>query len=163
LLRDSSAAESIYGFAQEQADVQPEESIFVLTSSQLQELITKATKSLNSRVDALEDRIIQLEGDKTKIEAMQKDMDHLADNQLIQLRLIADLRKDHEPQPLQKDRGEILRALLVANGGKMLAKEARKVMHLRKDRFSKLLAVCNFIETKPYHLDRRQDVIIMKS
>jgi hypothetical protein len=31
---------------------------------------------------------------------------------------------------MQKDRGEILRALLAANGGKMLAKEARKRMHL---------------------------------
>jgi hypothetical protein len=30
----------------------------------------------------------------TKLEAMQKDMDSLAENQLIQLRLIADIRKD---------------------------------------------------------------------
>jgi hypothetical protein len=30
-----------------------------------------------------------------------------------------------EPQPLQKDRGKILRALIAANGGKILAKQAR--------------------------------------
>lgn len=67
-----------------------------------------------------------------------------------------------ELQPMQKDRGEILRALIEANGGKMLAKDARKKMHLSKDRFSKLLAICDFIERKPYHLDRRQDIIILK-
>ena len=37
-----------------------------------------------------------------------------------------------EPQPMQKDRGEILRALLAANGGKMLAKDARQKMHMSK-------------------------------
>lgn len=68
-----------------------------------------------------------------------------------------------EPQPMQKDRAEILRALLVVNGGKILAKEARKRMHLSKERFSNLLSVCDFIQTKPYHLDRRQLIIILKS
>jgi uncharacterized membrane protein len=67
------------------------------------------------------------------------------------------------PQPLQKDRADILRALLVANGGKMLAKDIRKKMHLSKERFSNMLLICDFIERKPYHLDRRQDVIILKS
>jgi uncharacterized membrane protein len=42
-------------------------------------------------------------------------------------------------QPLQKDRGEILRALLAANGGKMLAKDARKQMGVSKTIFSRLL------------------------
>jgi hypothetical protein len=66
-----------------------------------------------------------------------------------------------KPQPMQKDRADILIALLVANGGKMLAKDARKKMHLSKERFSNLLLICDFIERKPYHLDRRQDVIIL--
>jgi len=35
---------------------------------------------------------------------------------------------------MQKDRDEILRALLAANSGKMLAKEMRKRMHLTKTR-----------------------------
>jgi hypothetical protein len=34
------------------------------------------------------------------------------------------IKKD--PQLMQKDRGDILRALLLANDGKMLAKDARK-------------------------------------
>jgi len=61
-----------------------------------------------------------------------------------------------EPQPMQKDRGEILRALLAANGGKMLAKEARKRMHLDRATFSRLLtAMKDYIEVRPYHLKSR--------
>ena len=68
-----------------------------------------------------------------------------------------------EPQPLQKDRGEILRALLASNNGKMLAKEARQKMHLSKSRFSELLeSMKDCIEKRPYHLDRTQNIIILK-
>jgi hypothetical protein len=41
---------------------------------------------------------------------------------------------------MQKDRADILRALLVANGDKMLAKDAQKKRHLSKERFSNLLS-----------------------
>ena len=60
----------------------------------------------------------------------------LSDNQLIQLQLIKQIREADrkDPQPLQKDRAEILRALLAATGGKMLAKDARQKMHIKKRR-----------------------------
>jgi len=88
----------------------------------------------------------------------------LVENQLIQLRLINDLRKDNEPQPLQRDRGEILRALLAANGGKMLAKEARQKMLLKPWFFSRLLTSRkDFIEVRPYHLKENQNVLVFKS
>ncbi len=68
-----------------------------------------------------------------------------------------------EPQPFHKDRAEILRALQAANGGKMLAKEARKRMHLSKARFSILLsALAGEIDSRPYHLDKRQLVLTLK-
>jgi hypothetical protein len=68
-----------------------------------------------------------------------------------------------EPQPLQKDRCEILRALITANGGKMLAKDARQKMHLIKPRFSELLAsMKDEIEVKPYHLRKNQKVLVLK-
>jgi hypothetical protein len=68
-----------------------------------------------------------------------------------------------EPQPLQRDRGDILRALLAANGGKMLAKDARQKMHLIKPRFSELLATMKGdIEIKPYHLKKNQKVLVLK-
>jgi hypothetical protein len=56
--------------------------------------------------------------------------------------------------PMQKDRADILRTLLVANGGKMLAKDIRKKMHIKKNHFTELLSVCDFAETKQSHLDR---------
>ena len=68
-----------------------------------------------------------------------------------------------EPTRSQKDRGEILRALLAANDGKMPEKEARQKMHLSKAQFSQLLASMDGgIELKPYHLDRRQKILILK-
>jgi hypothetical protein len=64
---------------------------------------------------------------------------------------------------MQKDRGEILRALLVANGGKMLAKDARQKMHLSRSRFSELLTTMQGdIEVKPYHLNKRQNVLVLR-
>ena len=111
--------------------------------------------ALRAEVHGLRDKVASLELENTT----------LSDNQLIQLQLIKQLREGarREPQPTQRDRAEILHALLAANGGKMLAKDARKKMHLSKNRFSELLRVCDFIDTKPYHLDRRQTVIILKS
>jgi hypothetical protein len=147
--------------------VQPsEEAVFILTSGQLSALITKAIEKviqpLVERVESLENTIARQD---EKIAALQATQDTHADNQLIQLRLINDLRDAtrKEPQLRQKDRGEILRALLAANGGKMLAKDARQKMHLSKNRFSELLKICDFIETKPLHSDRRKYIIILKS
>jgi hypothetical protein len=44
----------------------------------------------------------------------------------------------------------------------MLAMDARKKMHLAKNRFSELLKTCDFVEKKPSHIDRRKDIIILK-
>ena len=159
MLRDSLATESISNFGLQQANVSTEP-IFVLTSSQLQEIIAEATKSLNSRVEALEDRIIKQDEKITALEATQ---DTQGENEVNLLCLINDLRKDREPQPLQRDRGEILRALLAANDGKMLAKEARQKMHLSRSQFSMLLATMkDRIEMKPYHLRKNQKVIALR-
>jgi hypothetical protein len=156
------ATASLNSFAQnaEQAEVSPSEPIFVLTSSQLQEIIVEATKSLNLSVEALEDRIIKQD---EKIATLEATQDTQGENEVNLLCLINDLRKDREPRPLQKDRGEILRALLAANGGKMLAKEARQKMHLSRSRFSELLIVVkDDIEVKPFHLKRNQKVLTLK-
>jgi hypothetical protein len=128
----------------------------------LAEPIEAAPQSLQDRISYLESIIVQLKEENAAMAATQAT---LSDNQLIQLQLIKQLREGarREPQPTQRDRAEILHALLAVNGGKMLAKDARKKMHLSKNRFSELLRVCDFIDTKPYHLDRRQTVIILKS
>lgn len=126
------------------------------------ELLANALQPLQDRISTLEDTIVQLKEENAALTATQAT---LSDNQLIQLQLIKRLKEAvrREPQPMQRDRAEILRALLVANGGKMLAKEARKRMHIKKNHFAEVLRVCDFIDTKPYHLDRRQTVIILKS
>lgn len=90
---------------------------------------------------------------------------HLAENQEIQAGIIAKLKSQisHDPSPSQQDRGEVLRALLVANGGKMLAKEARQRMRLDKATFSRLLAsVRGEIEARPFHANRRNRVLALR-
>jgi hypothetical protein len=122
-------------------------------------------ESLLRPLHAQDDIIVlsqEIQALKLKLEAMQRDLDVQAENELNMLRLINELRKDREPQPMQRDRGEVLRALLIANNGKMLAKEARQRMHLSKQAFTNLLATIQDIESRPYHLDKRQMVLSLK-
>ena len=58
---------------------------------------------------------LPLEG---KVSALEASQDTQGENEVSLLRIINDLRKYKEPQPLQLDRSEILRALITANGGK---------------------------------------------
>ena len=97
---------------------------------------------------------------------MESTQDTQADNQLTQLRLIGQLREatKKDAQPLQRDRGEILRALLAANGGKMLAKDARQKMHLGKEQFSLLISkMSEYIEAKPLHSDNRKRILVLRT
>ena len=152
--------------AQTDFPVSPSEAVFILNSGQLSALITKAIEKaiepLQDRVKDLE-KIVATQGEQ--IATLEARISLQEDNGLIQLRLINDLREAtrKEPQPMQKDRGDILRALLVANGGKMLAKDARQKMHLIKPRFSELLATMkDDIEIRPYHLKKNQKVLVLK-
>lgn len=149
-----------------EADVPPEDPIFVLTASQLRQIITQAVQDA---IQPLQDRIESLQGmvdsQTEKIAALEDLQEHEISRVCVDIaydrQRIAKLEKV-EPQPLQKDRGEILRALLVAHGGKMLAKDARKRMRVPKSSFSELLKTCDFVEKRPYHLDPRQDVLVLK-
>ena len=144
----------------QQADVSPEEPIFVLTGSQLQDIISRAVLPLQAELQDLKDTVA-LQGEK--MAALEATQDTQGENELNMLRLINDLRKDREPQPLQKDRGEILRALIAVNGGKMLRSHARKKMHLSESRFSELLATMEvYIEVRPYHLNKNWKVLVLK-
>jgi hypothetical protein len=52
---------------------------------------------------------------------------------------------------------------MAANGGKMLAKEARNLMHLSKPLFSMLLATTkDDIDVKPYHLNKSWQVLVLR-
>jgi hypothetical protein len=151
------------------ADVPPEDPIFVMTSSQLQEVISRTIQPLQDRIESLEGMI------GSQLEEMATLRTKLASQESLQeseiSRICVDIAQDRrrlcalekvEPQPLQKDRGEILRALIAANGGKMLAKDARAKMHLSKNRFSELLATLKGdIDVKPSHSDKRKLILIL--
>ncbi len=101
-----------------------------------------------------------------KVAALREENATLSENQLIQLQLIKQLREANHrgPHPRQRDRADILRALLAANGGKMLAKDARQKVRLSKQLFSMLLAsMSEFIETKPLHSDNRKKLLILRT
>jgi hypothetical protein len=168
---DKLAVASINSFGlSPEADVPPEESIFVLTSSQLQEIISRTVQPLQEHILALEDRAIALEEDNTVMSRKIASLETLQEQDTTRIcldiaydrRRLAALEKI-EPQPLQRDRGEILRALIAANGGKILAKDARLKMHLSKQTFSMLLAsMVDYIEIKPLHSDKRKLLLIIK-
>jgi uncharacterized coiled-coil protein SlyX len=142
--------------------VSPSEQLITLTIGQLQDLLKEAIQPLQDRIISLEATVTHQE---EKIAALESTAETQADNQLIQLRLISQLREaiKKEAQPMQKDRADILRALIAVNGGKMLAKEARQKMHLIKPRFSELLATMkDDIEIRPYHLKKNQKVLVLK-
>jgi hypothetical protein len=123
----------------QQVDVpSSEEPIFVLTGSQLQEIISRAV------LEATEPLYREIAYDRQRIAKLEQ----------------------REPQPLQRDNGNTLRAILAANNGKMYAKNAREQMHLKPWTFSKLLAsMKNYIEIKPCSLKgkRNQNLLVLKS
>jgi uncharacterized membrane protein len=196
LIEVANAKINSFAHVAEQAEVSPSEPIFVLTSSQLQEIISRAVQEavepLKAELQDLKDTVA-LQGEKmAALEAtedfQQQKMDELVvmlqhdqlrlrletlnrEVEQFQVDLSTEIAYDRqrltrlertEPQPLQKDRGEILRALLAANGGKMLAKEARKTMHLSRSAFSQLLSTQkNEIKSKPYHLNKSWLVLVL--
>ena len=143
------------------------EQLITLTYGQLQDLVTQA---VSEAIQPLQDEITQLKAtvnrQDERIAASESTEEHDVS------RLALDIAYDRqrlakleriEPQPLQKDRGDILRALLAANGGKMLAKEARQKMHLSRSRFSLLLSsMKDDIDLKPYSLRKNQKVLVLK-
>jgi hypothetical protein len=141
-----------------------------LLAEMIANAVEKAIQPLQDRIFTLEVIIARLEGDMADLGQMAASLTSTQEQDACRLALdiaydrqrLAKLEKV-DPQPMQRDRADILRALLAANGGKMLAKDARQKMHLRKERFSELIRICDFIELRPYHLDRRQEVIILKS
>ena len=165
-------ATQIYSFAplaaQTDFPVSPsEEAVFILNSGQLQEIISQAVQMT---IEPLQDRVKDLE----KIVAAQGELiAALTSTQEREVnRICLDIAYDRqrlarlekvEPQPMQRDRGEILRALLAANGGKMLAKDARQKMRLDKATFSRLLdALKDDIAIKSLHTDKRKLVLMLK-
>jgi hypothetical protein len=143
-------------------------SYLFIISGQLQEIISQAfQKAIEPHQDHIKDleKIVAAQGEQiaTLTSTQEHDVNRICLDIAYDRQRLARLEKV-EPQPLQKDRGEILRALIAANGGKMLLSNARQKMHLRKDQFSQMLTtIKDEIEVKPLHSDKRKMVIILKS
>jgi hypothetical protein len=144
---DSISSTGIKSFASaQQADYAPDtEQFFVLSSKDLQAIIKEATEPLRREL------AIQTMRLDDAFEAI-KDIDNTIT-----------ITKQIKPQPLQEDRGELLRALLVSNGGKILAKDARRKMHLSESVFSRLIRTMKDIEIRPYHLKQNQNLLVLRS
>ena len=167
MIEVATAINSFALMAQQTDFVPPSEQLITLTYAQLQDLVTQAVEKA---IQPLQDEISQLKAamvcQDEKIATLESteeyDISRLALDIAYDRQRLTKLEKI-EPQPLQKDRGEILRALLAANGGKMLAKEARQKMRMDKATFSRLLdALKDFIDIKPFHQDKRQLVLMLK-
>lgn len=144
-----------------------EEAVFILNSAQLSALITKA---IEKAIEPLQDRVKDLEkivaaqgGQIAALTSTQEqDVNRIYLDIAYDRQRLARLEKV-EPQPLQRDRGEILRALIAANGGKMLAKDARQKLRMDKGNFSRLLdTLKDHIDTKPLNRDKRKLLLIKK-
>ena len=144
-------ADSVPPYEQDGAgiDVEPEKQVFVLTGSQLQQIIESAIDKAT-------------EPHKQEIERLWQGYDRLAKDAAFNSQRVKKLEYK-EPQPKQRDRSEILRALIAAYGGKMPERIARKKMDLSKALFSQLLAsMADYIDVEPLHNDKRQNLLVLK-
>lgn len=133
-------------------------STFLIDEATYHDLVKRANLT-----DLLADRIITLEQQNKAILERLGELETFTSKQIAEDRKRLAKLEQGEQQPAQKDRSEILRALLVANGGKMFAKDARNKMHLGKATFSVLLAsMRDEIDKKPFHLNRSKLIISLR-
>jgi len=65
---------------------------------------------------------------------------------------------------IQEDRTDVLRAILAAHGGKMIAKDARRKMGLGESTFSRLIATMGkWIEIRPMKTNGRGYLLVLKT
>ena len=163
------ALADINSFASQTMQADFESPQITVPAQVLQDLL-ESIHSLEDRVCGLEDRTASLEEENAalSLKLASVEQSHEQDTNRICLDIAYDRQRlakleKVEPQPLQKDRAEILRALIAANGGKMLAKDARQKMRMDKGNFSRLLdTLKDDIDTKPLHQDKRRLLLIIK-
>ena len=93
-----------------------EEAVFILTSGQLQDLITQAVeKATQPLQDQLSDTRAIVDNQVEKITALEATVNTLSDNQLIQLRLIHELRQAEKvPGKTETSRAEKIEKYLAS-------------------------------------------------
>ena len=161
-------------FASNEA-AQPSEQVFVLTSNQLEAIIQRVIAPLMSRIEVLEVRQ-NAHSDQNSL----LDRESCAEKEIRTLNVKLEALEELIPrvdalskkiarlegqniQPMQKDRSEILKALILREGGKMLMKDAKRIMHLSDSRISELVSKMeSSIEVRISNLDKRQKILVLK-
>ncbi|MGD0951410.1 MAG: hypothetical protein ABR985_03295 [Methanotrichaceae archaeon] len=110
MIKVATAINSFASKAEPNVFVPPEEPIFVLTGSQLQEIISRAVQSLKDELQDIKDTVA-LQGEK--LAALEATQDTQGENELNMLRLINDLRKK-DPGKLEISRAEKIAKYLEA-------------------------------------------------
>ena len=110
-------------------------------------------------------KMVELEANQTQ-KMVELQAEHDQDLERLALEAAYDRKRvtklEQNVQPLQKDRGEVLRALIAASGGKVLSKYARLKMHLDKATFSRLLnTLSDYVARKVHQPDRRQKLLVL--
>lgn len=132
------------------------DSVVMLPAGALLYLVSELER-LKVQVASQDNRIVELAA------RQDEDCERIGRDIAYDRQRLTRLETPPDPTPSQKDRSEILKALLAAHGGKMPEKEARLKMRLSKSQFSQLLvSIRDQIELKPYHLDKRRRILRLK-
>ena len=179
---ETSILDETFGHLTPSASVPPQIAL------QLQALVAEAIRPLQDRVAALEgsqdpgeagqdaahrEEVIRLQialqEERDARHRTVQDLEELNDLRALEIgqdrRRIAALEVPPEVgvQPKQRNQGDILRALLASTpNGKMLQSKARQKMGMSKSAFSRLLlTLMGSVKYEPYHMDRRQNVLVL--
>lgn len=155
--------------------VSPSDQLITLTYGQLRELIKgtveQAIEPLQDRIESLEDTLASQQGEITNLResvaSLEKDRDTLSDNQLIQLRLIHELKEKakREPGKTELSRAEKIERYLAARPDHKATFESLKG-HLGIDNDLLGIAIKSLLPSGKYAIvktpgDRRKRTLVM--
>ena len=152
--------------AQTDFPVSPSDQLITLTSGQLQDIIKEAIQFLQDRIGSLEARVTAQD---EKIRALEATQDTHADNQLIQLRLIHDLRESKkEPGKTEISRADRIERYLSSRPDHKASFETLKG-HLQVDnvRLNETIKILVATSDHSYSIqreksgDKRKRVLVM--
>ena len=147
--------------ALEMAFTSQDKRIVILGTRDETQSLKKEIADQSTKIAVLESVIVGQDEELASLRiAYDKDIERLALEAAHDRQRVTKL--EQHVQPLQRDRGEILRAFIAASGGKVLAKYARQKMHLDKATFSRLLSTLQeYVTRKVYQADRRQRLLVL--
>ena len=143
---------------------QSEDPVFILSSAQLQEIITKSIQPLKQEIARDRKEIAAL---RDQLSSLEKDRDVLSDNQLIQLRLIQDLKEKakREPGKTELSRAEKIEKYLASRPDHKATFETLKG-HLGVDNDLLGIAIKSLLPSGKYAIiktpgDKRKRALVM--